>query len=158
MTLYGRRTLATVLGLGLVALSAGGCGSSGGNDTQATAAAKKPAAVAAVSDGAVRIDLSEWAVKSAVPQVPAGKVHFIATNSGSTEHEMIVIRTDKRASDLGTGARISEKDSVGEIGEFGAGKVDSTTLTLKPGHYALICNIAGHYAQGMSTDLEVAKG
>ncbi len=157
MTLHGRRAVATAFALGLVALSVAGCGSSGDNNNQATAAAKKPAAVAAVSDGTVRVDLGEWAVKSSAQQAKAGKVHFIATNSGSTEHEMIVIRTDKPASDLGTGARISEKGSAGEIGEFGAGKVQSTTLTLKPGHYALICNIAGHYAQGMRTDFEVLK-
>ncbi len=29
------------------------------------------------------------------------------------------------------------------------------TLDLKPGHYAIICNLPGHYLGGMYTDLTV---
>ena len=30
-----------------------------------------------------------------------------------------------------------------------------TTLTLNPGRYELLCNIAGHYGSGMYTELDV---
>jgi uncharacterized cupredoxin-like copper-binding protein len=30
-----------------------------------------------------------------------------------------------------------------------------TTITLPPGRYELICNIAGHYGAGMYTELDV---
>ena len=30
------------------------------------------------------------------------------------------------------------------------------TLSLTPGHYALICNIPGHYSSGMHTDFTVS--
>ena len=156
MTLHVRRAFAAALAMGLVALGAIGCGDSGGTN-QDGAAPAKPAASAAPSfaDGAVRVTLGEWALQPSVRQVKAGKVRFIAANTGRTEHEMVVIRTDRDADDLGAGARIPEDGSIGEIAEFGAGKVQAKTLTLTPGHYALVCNINGHYKQGMWTDLEV---
>ena len=159
MTLHGRRTCAAVFAMGLMGLFAAGCGDSGGSDKQDAATPATPAAPVAqtIADGPVRVTLGEWAVKPSATEVKAGKVRFIASNTGSTEHEMVVIRTDKDADALGSGARIPEKGSAGEISEFGAGKVQSKTLTLKPGHYALVCNIPGHYSQGMRTDFEVLK-
>jgi uncharacterized cupredoxin-like copper-binding protein len=35
------------------------------------------------------------------------------------------------------------------------GKTKSKTLTLKKGHYALVCNIAKHYALGMRAPFTV---
>ena len=32
---------------------------------------------------------------------------------------------------------------------------ETLTLTLKPGHYSIICNLPGHYTGGMYTDLTV---
>jgi len=37
--------------------------------------------------------------------------------------------------------------------QAGAGK--ALRLKLKPGHYALICNIPNHYSAGMHTDFTV---
>ena len=156
MTLHVRRARAAAFAMGLLALGAVGCGGSG-DSRQDGAAPAKPAASAKPSftDGAVRVTLGEWALQPSVREVKAGRVRFIAANTGRTEHEMVVIRTDKDADDLGAGARIPEAGSIGEIEEFGAGTVQAKTLTLTPGHYALVCNINGHYKQGMWTDLQV---
>ncbi|MEA2312683.1 MAG: hypothetical protein QOE28_2651, partial [Solirubrobacteraceae bacterium] len=35
------------------------------------------------------------------------------------------------------------------------GAAKALTLNLKPGHYALICNLPGHYTAGMYADLTV---
>jgi uncharacterized cupredoxin-like copper-binding protein len=35
------------------------------------------------------------------------------------------------------------------------GTAKKLTLNLKPGHYALICNLAGHYKAGQHADLSV---
>ena len=51
--------------------------------------------------------------------------------------------------------RASEKGSVGETGDLAAHKTKTVTLTLKPGHYALICNAPGHYQAGMHADITV---
>lgn len=82
--------------------------------------------------------------------VPAGKVTFTAKNTGTVKHEMVVLKTDTPGDQLVvTKGRVSEKDSVGEIGEFGAGKTASVTLDLAAGKYVLVCNIKDHYSMGM---------
>lgn len=154
MTLYVRRALAAVLALGLVAFGAVGCGDSG-DKTQEAATPATPTTTPAVTAGPVQVALGEWGVQSSAAAVKAGKVRFIASNTGKVEHELVVIRTDKDAGELGTGVKIPETGTIGEIEEFGAGKVESKTFTLEPGHYALVCNIDGHYQQGMRTNIDV---
>ncbi|MGZ4189647.1 MAG: plastocyanin/azurin family copper-binding protein [Actinomycetota bacterium] len=36
-----------------------------------------------------------------------------------------------------------------------AGTSKTLTITLKPGHYALVCNLPGHYRMGMHQDFVV---
>lgn len=156
MTLYVRRALAAVLAVGLVAFGAVGCGDSGDKTQEAaTPATPTEAATPAVTAGPVQVALDEWTVQPSAAAVKAGNVRFIASNTGKMEHELVVIRTDKDADDLGTGAKVPETGTIGEIEEFGAGKVEAKTFPLEPGHYALVCNIDGHYAQGMRTNFEV---
>ena len=121
---------------------------SGGSKKSAapSPAASKPAPAAG---GTVNVSLTDFKIKPAVSTVSAGKVTFVARNAGKIEHEMVVIRTDKPAGGLLKGSRASEAGAVDEIGEFAAGKTKHLTLNLKPGHYALICNVPGHYKAGM---------
>jgi uncharacterized cupredoxin-like copper-binding protein len=84
-----------------------------------------------------------------------GKVTFSVKNSGSGEHELVVIKTSTKASKLKvSGGEASEKGSVGEV-ELDKGKTKSLTLNLAKGHYALICNVPGHYQAGMHIDFTV---
>jgi uncharacterized cupredoxin-like copper-binding protein len=84
-----------------------------------------------------------------------GKVTFSVKNSGSGEHELVVIRTSAKAAKLKvSGGKASEKGSVGEV-ELAKGKSKSLTLNLAKGHYALICNLPGHYQGGMRVDFTV---
>jgi uncharacterized cupredoxin-like copper-binding protein len=82
---------------------------------------------------------------------PAGNVTFTFKNTGTKQHEMIVLKTDDAIDSLVVGAddKVSEAASVGEISETDAGKTVTKTFPLKPGKYILVCNIAKHYAQGM---------
>jgi uncharacterized cupredoxin-like copper-binding protein len=97
----------------------------------------------------------EFAIKVA-PTAPSGKVTFRIKNSGALVHEMIVIKTTKKAAKLPvSGGIASEAGSSGESGDIAAGATKSYSLTLPKGHYALICNIAGHYAGGMRKDFTV---
>ena len=90
-------------------------------------------------------------MKANPTSVPAGPTTFTLTNSGSKEHEMIVLKTDTPADQLKVGSdhKVSESDSVGEVSETKAGKTGSVTLDLKPGNYVLVCNIEKHYEQHM---------
>ena len=83
-----------------------------------------------------------------------------ARNEGTTTHEVVVLRTDLPAGSLPTeGDRVNEEaaglTSIGEIGEFAAGKTESKTFEFSRGTYVLICNVATHYRQGMRMTLTV---
>jgi uncharacterized cupredoxin-like copper-binding protein len=84
-----------------------------------------------------------------------GKVTFQVRNVGQLPHEFVVLKTDKSANGLGTGSRVPEDGNVGETGDVPTGGSKTLKLKLKPGHYALICNLPGHYAAGMHTDFTV---
>lgn len=84
-----------------------------------------------------------------------GKVTFQVRNVGQLPHEFVVLKTDKSANDLGTGTRVPEAGNVGETGDVQTGDNKTLKLDLKPGHYALICNLPGHYAAGMHSDFTV---
>lgn len=155
-----------LLAAGAIAVPfATGCGSSNSDNpdnasaapaTATTTTAAAAAAPAAAKPGTVNVALNEWKVVPSTTKAKAGKVTFDVKNTGKMPHEMVVIKTDKGAGDLGKGARISEKGSAGEAGDVPAGGSKSVTLNLKPGHYALVCNIAGHYAAGMHADFTVS--
>lgn len=100
--------------------------------------------------------------------VPHGTVSFLVTNSGSIDHEMVVLPlADSQTAGtrpIAGDARIDEAGSLGEASKTdgeGAGKgiVSGAsgwmTITLAPGHYELVCNLAGHYTAGMFTQLTV---
>jgi uncharacterized cupredoxin-like copper-binding protein len=149
------------------ALAVAGCGSAS-KDSNATTSPPAPAtttnaatAPTSPSDtpakGPVPVTLSEWKVASSAAPVKAGKVAFDVTNDGNTMHEFVVLRTPKKAADLGPkdAGRVSEKGHVGEVGDLAPGKSAKVTLKLEPGHYSLVCNMAGHWSAGMHTDLTV---
>jgi len=125
------------------------------------------AAVAAVSIGvvtahavtsknAVSVSLNEFNVTPAVQGAPAGKVTFTVKNIGKAEHEVVVLKTLRAAGNLSShGGEASEAGNVGEIGSVKPGQQKKLTLTLKKGHYSILCNLPGHYAGGQFVDFYV---
>jgi uncharacterized cupredoxin-like copper-binding protein len=94
--------------------------------------------------------------------IPAGEVTFrVANNSADIEHEMVVATLPDMSAGLPyveDVARVDEEANganLGEVAELEPGTSGSLTIRLKPGTYALYCNIAGHYASGMWTILTV---
>ena len=86
----------------------------------------------------------------------AGDVTFSVKNTGTIDHEVVVLKTDTAFDQLTVGGeepdKISETDSVGETGDpaLKAGESRTFTLTgLAAGKYVLVCNIAKHYGLGM---------
>src|SRR4051794_26859033 len=110
--------------LPVLALAAAGCGSSNNNDTKTTSSAAK----------AADVKLDEWKVAPSATTLAAGKVKIAAANDGKTTHEMVVLRTDKPAASLGTGKRVSEAGSVGEISDLKAGAGAAQSLQPSPRH------------------------
>ena len=110
----------------------------------------------AFAGGTTKVTMDEFSLKAAPKSVTAGKVTFNLRNNGSDRHELIVIKTTKAASRLPqSGGRASEKGRVADSGTFAGGKSKTLTVTLKRGHYALICNLPGHYSGGMRSDFTV---
>ena len=100
--------------------------------------------------------------------VPHGTVSFFVANDGSIDHEMVVlpladaqtagtrpIGGDGKVDEAGSLGEASKTDGEGAGEGIVAGASGWMTVTLAPGHYELVCNLAGHYASGMFTELTV---
>ena len=87
--------------------------------------------------------------------VTAGPVTFQVRNSSKeTVHEMIVVPVEGADATLpyvDKESRIDEDSAghLGEVSELDPGKSGSLTLDLKPGSYAVLCNVPGHFMNGM---------
>ena len=152
-----------------VAALAGCGGGEGGEEAAATAEPEATQAVeqeptqaaggddAAAPAGAITVDLAEWSVAPAESSAQAGKVVFNARNIGEAPHELEVIATDTPAADFPVekGQAKVDGEAIGEVEGIGGGQNKVLEVDLEPGHYALICNIPGHYEPGMYADFDV---
>lgn len=148
------RTLTAVGGTVALAAATAGCGNSTSAQEPPKTTATTPAAPSAQAN-TVTGTVNEFAVKITSDHIKAGKVTFKVTNSGKLPHEFVILKTGKPAAKLGGGSRVSETGHVGEIGDMAPGATKSVTLTLRPGHYSVICNLPSHYKMGMHADLTV---
>ena len=100
--------------------------------------------------------------------VPHGTVSFIATNLGSINHELVILPLSDNqivgTRPQGGDGKVDETASIGEASNtcgsrtgdgIAPGASSWTTVTLTPGRYELVCNLPGHYAAGMYTQLTV---
>ena len=110
---------------------------------------------AVTSRNAVAVTLNEFNVVAAFQGARVGTVTFTVKNTGKIEHEFIVVRTSKPAGSLLKGAEADETGSPGEIGSVKAGQTKKLSLKLRAGHYALLCNLAGHYKAGQFADFYI---
>lgn len=100
--------------------------------------------------------------------VPAGEVSLTVINTGRLTHELVVLplapgaRPGSRPA--GADGAVDETGSVGEASAtcaagpghgIAAGSAGWVSLRLPAGRYELICNLPGHYAAGMYTELDV---
>ena len=127
------------------------------SSTPAAAAAAPAATTAtpAAAAGSVGVSLKEYTVSPSPAQAAAGKVTFNVRNDGQIKHEFVVVKTNKPAGSLLKGNEADETGNVGEIGGVNPGSAKKLTLNLKAGHYALICNLPGHYKAGQHADFTV---
>ncbi len=128
--------------VGLVAFALAGCGGSDAGD-----------------EGAVQVTMgqpSEYAMTPVPAEVSAGAVTFDVANEGKLMHEMVVIKTDEGAANLGLpNGEADEADAIDEVADLPAGDTATLDLDLPAGKYALVCNLPGHYAAGMYADFTV---
>jgi uncharacterized cupredoxin-like copper-binding protein len=125
----------------------------------APASSSTSAAPGAPVASSLSVTEHEWAVAPSTRSVPAGAVTFASTNTGTTTHELVVLRTDASPTTLSVDqGRASEEGDLGEAEDISPGATKSVTLQLPPGHYLLICNLPGHFQQGMVSEFFVSSG
>jgi uncharacterized cupredoxin-like copper-binding protein len=99
------------------------------------------------------------------PIAAAGKVTFTVTNQGTHTHEFVVLATDTPADSFPIASFEGEKDridedaagtNVGETGDMEPGTTKTLVIDLSAGHYAVVCNLPGHYRMGMHQDFTVS--
>ncbi|MEP6893068.1 MAG: cupredoxin domain-containing protein [Gaiellaceae bacterium] len=104
--------------------------------------------VAFAGASSIRITLKEYKVLPAATSVKAGKVTFQVKNVGVLDHTFLVVKTNVPAGKLPVKKNRAVVSALGKIGPFKKGKGGTLTLTLKPGKYVLLCNVASHYQIG----------
>jgi len=113
----------------------------------------------------IAVSIQQWSISSAATEVPAGTITFDVTNKGTMPHEFVVLSTDTQAANFpiasfeGEPNRFDEDTAgttVGETGDMNPTTTKSITMALAPGHYALVCNLPGHYGLGMHIDFTVS--
>lgn len=103
---------------------------------------------------------STMGIKLSTESVKAGDITFEVTNSSKdTIHEMVVFpyTAGEEFPYSESESRIDEEAAghLGEVSELEPGQSGALRISLKPGKYALVCNIAGHYMNGMWAILTV---
>jgi uncharacterized cupredoxin-like copper-binding protein len=102
--------------------------------------------------------------------VPSGVTSLRVINTGALTHEVIVLPLppgqgvgerptgpDGKINEAGSLSEASRSCGAGAGDGIAAGAMAWTTLTLRPGHYELVCNFAGHYMAGMYVELDVTS-
>ncbi len=99
--------------------------------------------------------------------VPSGEVSFRVVNVGSLTHELVVLPLPPGGAGsrpIGTDGKVDETGGLGEASKtcgtgagdgIASGAAGWVTLHLLPGRYELVCNLPGHYARGMYTEVDV---
>lgn len=141
-----------VVGLALVAAS---CGDDGAGDGAGDGAEPGNA-------GAIGAALADYSIALDSSSASAGEVIFDITNDAEQIHEFVVLKTDLAEDALPTddAGDVNEAgdpgiELIGEVEDIEGGATASLTLSLDAGSYVLICNLPGHYGQGMYTGFSV---
>ncbi len=94
------------------------------------------------------------------PTVEPGPYTFEAVNNGTVAHEFEVFSTQVGSTDLPIVADTADTRGLtllDEVEDVLPGGRASLTIELAAGTYLIICNLPGHYANGMVTLLEVGE-
>jgi uncharacterized cupredoxin-like copper-binding protein len=113
----------------------------------------------------VHVHLDEWSVEvEPVTLEGAGEITVGGHNHGTLPHQITVIKTDLDAADLPLDRVSVDVEAAGEeVFSIEVPPADGDEglqvgiADLDAGKYAFICNIPGHYQQGMFASFEVTE-
>lgn len=107
------------------------------------------------------VTMTDSSLQPSVGSIASGQVTFTVTNSGTMEHEFVVLKTDlaPNALPLQPDATAIEDNTdvhhMDELASLQPGETKTLTLKLTPGEYVLLCNFPGHYLAGMYASFNV---
>ncbi len=110
------------------------------------------------SDTQVTVDMKEYSITVTPATFAAGTIKFGIRNAGQMPHQFDLIKTDLAAGKLPIDpatAKAKEDGLVKQVLNIQPGKVATASADLQPGHYAIICNVPGHYQLLMRADFTV---
>ncbi len=106
------------------------------------------------------LEMRDYTITAGVTTIKAGQTKIGVRNFATQAHSLEILKTDlapdKLPIDQAKGQAI-EAGKVGGLDTIPAGSSKALTLDLSPGHYVVICNVAGHYQLGMRTEITVAQ-
>jgi uncharacterized cupredoxin-like copper-binding protein len=144
----------------VVALASVSCGSDNGDGSSGSGTAGGD------SEGSVSATEKDFAIGLDPSSANDGSVSFDIQNQGTATPEFVLFKTDLAADGLPTtkdenGATIVDEngkglDLVDEAEDIASGASATLTVNLDAGSYVAICNLPGHYQQGMRAELTVS--
>jgi hypothetical protein len=95
------------------------------------------------SEARINGEVSEWAVAIDETSAPTGDLTFRVRNSGTIDHEFLVVKTDLADGTIPVEGGLFAEDQEGievvdEIPPFAAGRTEELTITLDAGQYQLV--------------------
>jgi uncharacterized cupredoxin-like copper-binding protein len=110
----------------------------------------------------VTVTLRDDGITLSVTSVAAGELRFEGVNEGTVTHEFEVFEVPGGvdANALPMDGDVATADEtltvIDEVEDLAPGTSAPLNLALEPGNYAVLCNLPGHYANGMHTTFTVS--
>jgi uncharacterized cupredoxin-like copper-binding protein len=110
-------------------------------------------------EGGIAVTEQDFSISTSPSTAAAGDVTFTITNNGPSTHEFVIVKSDEDPGsfEVGDDGTVPEDslDVVDEQEDVAPSTAPTLTTNLEAGSYVLMCNISGHYAQGMHTGFTV---
>jgi uncharacterized cupredoxin-like copper-binding protein len=109
-------------------------------------------------EGDVQVVMRDFELEVSPGSAPAGELVFVGVNEGPSIHEFEIFQGDAAADSLPVESGVANTEGLtllDEVEDITQGSNATLTLTLDAGHYVIMCNLPGHYEQGMSADFTV---
>jgi len=105
------------------------------------------------------VEMRDYSVKPSVDTVKAGTIKIGIRNLAGMSHDLVVLKTDVAPDKLPYDTGRAQVIETGLVGKqvVEPQRSGALTVTLEPGNYVLICNVAGHYQLGMRAALRVTS-
>src|SRR3954466_9858386 len=136
--------------------------SSSDDNSSASSGSSGSSTQSSSASGGVGATEKDFAITLDTSTTSAGSVTFDIANQGPSTHEFVVFKTDLAPDALPTSSdgTVDEKgkgvEHIDEVEDIAAGSNETLTTNLDAGSYVVICNLPGHYQQGMHAALTVS--